>query len=237
VAGALPHALEVLCDLEELLEFELGVVRGPDEGRDDHLGGRLRVAEGKRHGGGVDDVHPALDRLQVCHRSEPADVVTVELDGDFDLGLETADELLGVERAQQGGHVLDADGVGAHVDQLMSDLQVVVERMHGRDRVHHGGLEVLARLFDGRGGGLEVAHVVEGVEDAEDVDAVLRRLVDEAAHDVVAVVAVTDEVLAAQQHLQRCVRDVLLDDAQSFPRVLVEKAHRGVERGAAPAFE
>jgi hypothetical protein len=82
---------------------------------------------------------------------------------------------------------------------------------------------VLAGLFDRRGGGLVVADVVEGVEDAEDVHAVLRRLVHEAAHDVVAVVPVADDVLAAQQHLQRGAHDVLLDEPQTLPGILVEK--------------
>ena len=96
---------------------------------------------------------------------------------------------------------------------------------------------MLAGLLDRRGRGLEVADVVERVEDAEDVDAVLGRLVDEAAHDIVAVVTVADDVLAAQEHLQRSAHHVLLDQPQALPRVLVEKAQGGVEGGPAPAFQ
>ena len=236
-ATFLPHLLEVLGHLEQLLEVEAAVVGRPRERGDDHLSGRLRVAEGERHGGGVDDVDAGLDGLEVGHRSQPADVVAVQLDRDLELRLQAADELLGVERREQRRHVLDADGVGAHVDEPVRDVHVVVKGVHRRDRVDDGALEVLAGLLDRRGGGLVVADVVEGVEDAEDVHAVLRRLVDEPAHDVVAVVTVADEVLAAQQHLQRRAHDVLLDEAQALPRVLVQEAQRRVEGGAAPALE
>jgi hypothetical protein len=52
-------------------------------------------------------------------------------------------------------------------------------------------------------GGLHVARVVHGVEDAEDVHAVFDGALHEALHHVIGVVAVAEQVLAAEQHLQR----------------------------------
>ncbi|EHC70798.1 hypothetical protein LTSEJOH_0135, partial [Salmonella enterica subsp. enterica serovar Johannesburg str. S5-703] len=52
-------------------------------------------------------------------------------------------------------------------------------------------------------GGFHIARVVHGVEDAEDVHTVFHRALDEAFHHVIGVVAVAEQVLAAQQHLQR----------------------------------
>ena len=49
--------------------------------------------------------------------------------------------------------------------------------------------------------------------------------------------AVADDVLAAQQHLQGRALDMVLDDAQALPGVFVEEAQAGVERGAAPALQ
>ena len=147
--------------------------------------------------------------------------MTVELDGDRELALQTRDELLGVVRRQQGRHVLDAQRVGAHLDEPAGDLDVVIERVHRRDRVDDRRLKVLACLLDRRRRGLEVARVVQGIEDAEDVDAVLGRLGHEAPHDVVAVVPVADQVLTAQQHLERRAVHVVAYDAQAFPGVFV----------------
>ena len=80
----------------------------------------------------------------------------------------------------------------------------------------------------------QIPHVVEGVEDPEDVDTGLGRVPHERTHDLVAVVAVAHEILSPQQHLERRAPAVMLDRAQPLPRVLVEKAQAGVERGAPP---
>ncbi|CNT73828.1 Uncharacterised protein [Salmonella enterica subsp. enterica serovar Bovismorbificans] len=49
--------------------------------------------------------------------------------------------------------------------------------------------------------------------------------------------AIAEQVLAAQQHLQGSLRHGFFELAQAQPRVLAEKADAGVKGGAAPAFE
>lgn len=78
-------------------------------------------------------------------------------------------------------------------------------------------------------GGLHVARVVHGIEDAEDVHAVFDGALDEALHHVVGVVAVAEQVLAAEQHLQRGLGHRLFQLAQADPRVLAEEADAGVK--------
>jgi len=60
-----------------------------------------------------------------------------------------------------------------------------------------------AVLFDGPDRCLEVARIVERIENTENVDSVLTRERHEPVDDVVGVVAVPNEVLPAQKHLQR----------------------------------
>ncbi len=79
--------------------------------------------------------------------------------------------------------------------------------------------------------------VVHGVEDAEHVHAVFDGALDEALHHVIGVVAVAEQVLAAEQHLQRGLRHGLFELAQADPGVLAEEADAGVKGGAAPAFK
>ena len=109
--------------------------------------------------------------------------------------------------------------------------------MHVARGVGDGRLDFAACLFSGADGGLEVARVVQRVEDADDVDAVLHGLLDEGLDHVVGVVAVTEQVLAAQQHLQLGVLYVRTDGAQALPGVLVQIAQAAVERGSAPDLE
>ncbi|GAS18772.1 hypothetical protein NGUA28_01459 [Salmonella enterica] len=85
--------------------------------------------------------------------------------------------------------------------------------------------------------GFHIARVVHGVEDAEHVHTVFHRAFDEALHHVVGVMAVAEQVLAAQQHLQRGFGHGFFEFAQAQPRVLAEETDAGVKGGAAPAFE
>ena len=78
---------------------------------------------------------------------------------------------------------------------------------------------------------------VEGVEDAEQVDAGLGRLLDERADDVVGIIRVADGVGGAQQHLEEDVGHALAQVGEAVPRRLLEEAHGRVERGAAPHLQ
>ena len=49
--------------------------------------------------------------------------------------------------------------------------------------------------------------------------------------------AVAEEVLAAEQHLEPRVGKQLTERTQALPGILVEEADAGVEGGAAPAFD
>jgi nucleotide-binding universal stress UspA family protein len=96
---------------------------------------------------------------------------------------------------------------------------------------------VSAVLLDGLDRLLEVAGVVQRVEDAEDVHAVLARERDEPLQHVVRIVLVAENVLAAQQHLQRGLLADRLQLAQALPGILAQKAQADVERRAAPALQ
>ncbi len=97
-----------------------------------------------------------------------------------------------------------------------------------------GMCPVAAYRLQGR---FHIARVVHGVEDAEDVHAVFDGALDKAGDHVIGVVAVAEQVLAAQQHLQRGFGHGFFEFAQAQPRVFAEKADAGVKGGAAPAFE
>ena len=95
----------------------------------------------------------------------------------------------------------------------------------------------LGILLDGLERSLQIAEIVQGVEDADDVDAVLDGQLDELLDHVVVVVLVAQQVLAAQQHLQAGVGHMLLDVAQPLPGILAQIAEAGIEGGAAPALD
>src|SRR5690348_10716236 len=79
---------------------------------------------------------------------------------------------------QQARQVLDGQDVGARLDYLLGEPEVVIQRVQalvgvrqvrGVAQGHLGDRRT--RLAYGIDGGAHLADVVEGVEDAEDVDA------------------------------------------------------------------
>ena len=118
----------------------------------------------------------------------------------------------------EAAHVLDAYAIGAHVPQASYLRHVVVEIVdvaaHATlvgDGVAHGKLEVLAGLLDGVRGALQVRLVVQGVEDAEDVDSVFSGPLHERIYDIVGVVPVSDQGLSSEEHSERRVSDQSLE--------------------------
>ena len=108
--------------------------------------------------------------------------------------------------------------------------------MHGAQGVADAALHMSAFLVGCLDGGLQVAGVVQCVEDADDVDAVGNGLLDEVLDGVISVGTVAQHVLAAEQHLQLLVGQLLAQDAQTLPRILVQEANAGIECSAAPAL-
>ena len=132
----------------------------------------------------------------------------------------------------------------AHFLHLLRLRDVVVEvvlRAGGIEDiagVADGGLaDGFAVLADGLHGDLHVREVVERIEDAEDVHPAIGGVFDETGDDVVRVVRVADGVRAAEEHLEKNVRDFLPELAEALPRILVEEAHGGIEGGSAPHFQ
>src|SRR5660398_323229 len=97
-------------------------------------------------------------------------------------------------------------------------------------------LEVLSGFLDGVYGGLEIACVIEGVENTKDIYSLISGLPDKGPYNLIAVMPISYYVLTPQQHLQRCIACVVLDGAQALPRVFIQEPQATVEGCATPAF-
>ena len=162
------------------------------------------------------------------------------MSGIADCVLDALDEVLCLIGTHRARHVFQADGVEAHGLELLAHLDVLFHSVDRALRVGDtaGSDGVLAAvLLGGFQSGLDVAEVVQCVEDTQDVDAVFDGQLDELFHNVVMIVLVAQQVLAAKEHLQLRVGHQSADIAQALPRILAEIAKAGVERRAAPALD
>ncbi len=231
------HLAEVRGDALQLVDIEAGVVRRAGEGGHQRFGGRVAIGGAHRGDGGIDAVDAGFNGLQQRHLRHAGGGVAVQVQGDVIAFFDFADQLKGGMRGENAGHVLDGDGVDAGLQQLFGEVEPGLQGVRRAGGVAEGALGVGAVAADRLQGGLHVARVVHGIKDAEDVHAVFDGALHKALHHVIGVVAVAEQVLAAQQHLQRSFRHRLFQLAQADPRVLAEEADAGVKGGAAPAFE
>ena len=167
----------------------------------------------------------------------------MQVDGDADLLLQGGHQLLGGVGLQQAGHILNGQHMGATVLQLLGKVHIVfqgvlilggVQNVAG---IAHGGLQQLILVQHLVHGHLHAGDPVQRVEHTEHVDAPLRRLLDEAADQIVGIVGIAHQIGATQQHLERDVGDLLPQQPQPLPWGLVEEAVGHVEGGAAPHLQ
>ena len=223
VGGVLPlQPLQFQLHLDQLLKVQAGVVIAPGEGCHHALGGRLGGAPGKRRECGVDYLRPSLDRRHVCHRSHPARAVAVNHDRQLNRLLERGDQLPGDLRREQPGGVLDHDRVDPEVAHALRQRAPEIHIVGRADGVAESALDHLLRPLRGPDRAFHIAHVVERIEDAEDVDPGGGGVLDEELDRVVGVVTVADQILATNEGLDRGVRSRLAKAAQVVPRVLTQ---------------
>ncbi len=233
------HLQEVLGDGVESLTVKTGVIGSADERLNHGLGAGLAGIAGERSQSAVDDIYASLDCLHVGHGAKAGGVVGMELNRNLDGLLQLLNEVFGNIRLQQTGHILDADGVNAHLLKLLCQLNEGFVGMEGADGVYEAALN-MGLLFALEGfinGGLEIVDIVEGIEDTEYFDTVLGSLADESADDIVIIVIVAEKILAAEEHLDRGVLQVRAENVEALPGIFVQEAEAAVKCSTAPCFK
>ena len=169
---------------------------------------------------------------------ESAGAVRVKFDGDIETGFEFLDEVVGGVGCKQAAHVLNANAVATHLLKFFRKLNEHFIRVNGAYRVDKAALNF--GLFGASKRGFdcdaEIANVVKRVENAEDADTVSRGVLNKFFHHVIRVVIVAEQILSAQEHLNRGF-EVCLKLVETFPRIFVQKSQAGVEGRAAPRFQ
>ena len=137
-------------------------------------------------------------------------------------------------------HILQAEGVKAHLDQGIAHFDILVDGVNRALGVADtaAGDGTGSRIFLGsHQGGFKVAEIVQGIENTDDINTVLDTELNEFLNDVIMIVLVSQKVLATEQHLKTRIGHVLADVPQSFPRILSQISEAGVKGGAAPALD
>lgn len=226
-----------------MVDVELGVELGALERREDGTQTGLRGHTRHAVGGRVDGISTRLSARNHGGHTGTSGVVGVDVDGKVRVTLaDRADQQGGGLGLEDTGHILDTQSVGAQLDDLVDQFQVVVQvvlllGVQHVSAVADGGLDHTASGLHGLDTDLELVDIVEGVEDTEDVDTVLLCLLAEVVDGIVRQRRVGNAVGSSEQHLEGDVGDQLPELAKTVPGVLVEETHGDIEGGTTPALQ
>lgn len=160
----------------------------------------------------------------------------MKLDRQLGCGLQGLYKLCSRRRNQQTGHILDADGISPDGLDFFGEVCPVVKGIGIAQGIGHGDLGVAAFLFCCLHCGLEVPHIVQAVENTDDIDAVCDGLLYEVLDDIISVGLVAENILSAEKHLQLRILEAGPELPQALPRIFLQKAEASIECGAAPAL-
>ena len=160
----------------------------------------------------------------------------MQLNRDIDRFLQGADKLDCLVRKKKACHILDADGVCAKVLDSLCKINPVVDRVGIAKCVGQGNLRVSLLLVCRLDCCLQVAEIIQAVEDTDDIDPISDGLLNKVLNNIIRVRAVSQDVLSAEQHLQLRILEACAKLSQPLPRILVEETKGGVKCCTAPAL-
>nr|RZI37400.1 hypothetical protein BJQ95_00159 [Cryobacterium sp. SO1] len=238
------HVFPVRLEVAHVLQRDARVALGVHERGHERRGRGLAGGAAHRGAGHVHSVGAGAGRREQRRQLAAGGVVGVHVHRQVEAFAERRDELLGRGRTQQPGHVLDGQDVRARRHDLVGQAQVVVQGVEVLGRVEQV-TGVADRDLGNTGAGVQhrvdgrahLVDVVEGVEDAEDVDTGVAGLADEGIRYLGGVGGVAHRVAAAQQHLDVDVGQGLPQGAEALPRVFAEEAQCDVVGGTSPGLD
>ena len=188
-------------------------------------------AERERVDGGGDEVGSRLDRSQRRRDPQTGRALHVETHREPAHLADPRNELLGLVREQRTRGIVDDDTSRAELRELPRLVDERVGLVGATRAVDEARMERASGGGDRRARLAQVGDVVQRVVEPEHLDAVLRGAGDEAADDVPADRARSDQEAPAQRDSERC-RDAGLDRPDPLPRALDPPAHGRVEDAA-----
>ena len=228
----------MVTDSNQAIHVQVSGVIGAFQHFHQRLGGVVARTQRHRGNGAIHHVSTSLNGLHQRHQGDTRGGVAVHVDlsvitvGVFD----ATDDVIRRLRLKQGSHIFQGNRICTHVKQATSLFNVsfhCVQRGHG---VTNGSLRMPIHLLYSGHGMFKVAGVIESVEYTENVHAVFLRLLHKFVHHHIFIVAVSQEVLATQQHLQLAVGHQFAECPQTLPRIFIQKTDTGIERRATPAL-
>ena len=240
---ALANIFPVLTEALQLGDFKARVTLCSSQCSLDGVDGRLT---GKtRHAGNstVHNVYTFFCSQKVCCHLVSTGVVGVEVNWAVQGILQGTHQHLGGIGLEKTRHILDGDGVGTTVTQLLCHLYVIVQgvlvsfRIADVSCVTDGCFHQLVALGSLIHGNFHTRNPVQGVENTEHIDSTSSSLTNKASDYIVRIVGIAYTVCTTEQHLEGNVGNIAAQPVQSLPGIFMEEAIGYVKGGSTPHFQ
>ena len=162
--------------------------------------------------------------------------MSMELNWNRHCLLKLADKLKTHIGGQQASHILNTDTVGTGIFNLPRLIDPCVNSMHRAYRVGDGTLGMFTHLLYCAQCCLQIAHIIHRIEHPEYINAIDRSALNKLLYHIVRIMAVTKNILPAEQHLLGSIRHRLFNFTDPIPGVFAQKANAGVKGSPAPGF-
>ena len=137
---------------------------------------------------------------------------------------------------QQTCHILDTQGVSAHVLNSLCNILPVIQCIGIAQSIAQRNLSMSFFSVGGFYSCLQVADIVQTVKDTDDVNTVGNGLLYKVLHYIICIVVISQNVLSAEQHLQLGVLKSVSQFPQSLPWIFLQETEAGIKGSAAPAL-
>ena len=193
---------EIIGNLLQKRHVQSGIIRRTLESLNHNLSRRLRGSQRERGNSGINDIHTCLHSLQIGHGSDTGCIMCVKLDGKARGLFQSLYQLGCLVGHQKTGHILDADGIRSHLLDGFCLGSPVFQCVGIAQGIGQGYLSLRTFfLLCGIYTGLQIAQIVHAVENTNDVNPVGNGLLYEILYDIVGIRLISQDILAAEQHL------------------------------------
>ena len=138
--------------------------------------------------------------------------------------------------SQQSCHVLDTQGISAHVLNPLGNILPVVQGVGIAQGVAQCNLRMSFFPVGGLYSCLQVADIIQTVKDTDNINTVGNGLLYKVLHNIVCIMVISQDVLSAEQHLQLGVLKSVSQFPQSLPGIFLQETEAGIKGSAAPAL-
>ena len=188
----LTYFFKVIRNGPQLFRIDIRIVNTVLQSHDHRFRCRLTGNGTKRRQSRINNIDARFSSLQIGHFSESACTMRMQFNGNMQVFFQHAHKIVCIIRSQKSRHIFNTKRVDTHLLQFHGTLGKAFQGMNRTDCINHRTLDMNGlRILTGFNSRFKITRIVKGVEDANNINAVIHGPVDKFIHHIVRIMSVT----------------------------------------------